>query len=56
MKRMTGPKVFAEAKPTKYSEGIEDLKFPESVGADAVERSRERIGSLRKANLCRSTR
>src|SRR5438552_4122076 len=39
MKRIAGPKLFADAGPTKYNPATEDSKFAESIGALSVDRS-----------------
>ncbi len=54
-KRMTGPKLFAAAMPTKYRPGTDDSKVDESTGVRLRVLSFDRISVLRNANRLMST-
>jgi len=54
-KRITGPKLFAAATPTKYIPGTDDSKLEERIGEPWMALSDERIAGLRKASRSTST-
>ncbi len=53
--RITGPKLFAAAIPTKYRPGTDDSKLDESTGILSSVFSSERIAALRNCKRSKST-
>src|SRR3984885_10261442 len=54
-KRITGPKLFAAASPTKYSPGTDDSKFDDSTGVPLTHSSFARVSAFRNFNRSVST-